>query len=417
MTTQVPSDNVGCLGRLLPGRSKKRISPATPSVSPDEPSPPAEIVQGEHCVDVPPSGQSLPERQDLRVKYPVIAADGTFQTWGQSTQPLTGDLREMWSIGQHLRVRVTGGSDPLRQRVRDIALEWTRHANIVFEFVGANDPADIRVEINSGGRSWSALGRQATQWWRFDSPTMMIGLEGTPATDERWRRVVLHEFGHALGMIHEHQAPGAPYEWNKEVVYDEMKTWSKEEVDRNIFEKYDGPTTTNSVYDPDSIMHYWIPDHWIKSGSPVVKPNNNLSPTDIDLIEQWYPFAPDPSRPNGVLRTGDDCDEIQFSVEYATIDMNRVQVRLEAAPRVKWWKKVSVPTVGGGRTNLEIQDGRVADVEMNAGSVDLTRPLGFGKAKEFGIKTDLSFTWPSQALLGGTRLTLRWVRESCSQRP
>ena len=33
------------------------------------------------------------------------------------------------------------------------------------------------------------------------------------------RRVVLHEFGHALGLIHEHQNPkGGGIEWNRDAV-------------------------------------------------------------------------------------------------------------------------------------------------------------------------------------------------------
>ena len=53
-----------------------------------------------------------------------------------------------------------------------------------------------------------------------------------------------HEFGHALGMIHEHQNPAAQGEipWDKPKVYAyyAQQGWSKDDVDTNIFEVYDG---------------------------------------------------------------------------------------------------------------------------------------------------------------------------------
>ena len=36
--------------------------------------------------------------------------------------------------------------------------------------------------------------------------------------DDELRRVVLHEFGHALGLIHEHQNPEGGIEWNEPAV-------------------------------------------------------------------------------------------------------------------------------------------------------------------------------------------------------
>jgi hypothetical protein len=43
-------------------------------------------------------------------------------------------------------------------------------------------------------------------------------LANTP--DQEYSRVVLHEFGHALGAIHEHQHPAAGIPWDKPKVYE-----------------------------------------------------------------------------------------------------------------------------------------------------------------------------------------------------
>ena len=66
-----------------------------------------------------------------------------------------------------------------------------------------------------------------------NEPTMNYGWLAPDNDDEEGPRVVTHEFGHALGCIHEHQNPPGLI-WNKRVVYEYyMKppnNWTKEEV-------------------------------------------------------------------------------------------------------------------------------------------------------------------------------------------
>jgi serralysin len=41
-------------------------------------------------------------------------------------------------------------------------------------------------------------------------PTMNYGWMTPDSSDDEVHRVVAHEFGHALGLIHEHQNPDTP---------------------------------------------------------------------------------------------------------------------------------------------------------------------------------------------------------------
>jgi hypothetical protein len=112
-------------------------------------------------------------------------------------------------------------------------------------------------------------------------------------TDEdEWERVVVHEFGHALGCIHEHQSPSEHLKWNKTAVYKAFSGppnfWSKEEIDFNVLQKYSRKGMTYSIFDPESIMLYQFDgslftDH---KGTPL---NTHLSKLDKQMITRMYP--------------------------------------------------------------------------------------------------------------------------------
>lgn len=72
----------------------------------------------------------------------------------------------------------------------------------------ADPKADIRVSFNPKTGSYSAIGIAAKDPSRDGQATLNLGWikEGAEFTNEN-RGVTLHEFGHALGLLHEHQSP------------------------------------------------------------------------------------------------------------------------------------------------------------------------------------------------------------------
>jgi hypothetical protein len=108
-----------------------------------------------------------------------------------------------------------------------------------------------------------------------------------PATSLReYQRVVRHEFGHALGMIHEHQNPAAqgqiPWDKQKVYAYYAQQGWSQADVDSNIFDVYTEDSTNHTAFDATSIMEYAIPDS-LTVGSYAIGWNTEFSPADIDF--------------------------------------------------------------------------------------------------------------------------------------
>ena len=105
--------------------------------------------------------------------------------------------------------------------------------------------------------------------------------------------IALHEFGHAIGMVHEHQNPKSnPIQWNKTEVIKDLSgppnNWNVAQIEQNVFQRYGINQTNGSSFDPNSIMIYEIPARWTTNGYSVEAPEK-LSSIDKQLAAYWYP--------------------------------------------------------------------------------------------------------------------------------
>ena len=194
-----------------------------------------------------------------------------------------------WTKGSTVTIKLMGGSEYVRRKVRQYANEWTRHANLKFRYV-SNGRADIRVSFVQNGSSWSVIGKQALQVNQNEA-TMNFGWLNDRTPEYEFRRTILHEFGHALGLLHEHQNPSGGIPWDLDAVYNHYwrtQGWNQQTTYHNVVQKVSRNSTQFSQYDPQSIMHYPVSAS-LTNGEYQVGINQNLSPTDIQFIREIYP--------------------------------------------------------------------------------------------------------------------------------
>jgi serralysin len=197
----------------------------------------------------------------------------------------------VWPRGTTITIKFLEGDPSLTRRVAVVARDWTGPgmANLRFQLVESGD-ADIRVAFQQGRGSWSYIGTQCRNIDKA-SPTMNYGWLAPSSPDDEVRRVVLHEFGHAIGLIHEHQNPNHPIQWNRDAVTQDLSgppnNWDEQKIQTNMFAKYDLAGVIATPVDQDSIMMYPIPSSWTLDGFSAGM-NRELSSQDKELIRKVY---------------------------------------------------------------------------------------------------------------------------------
>ncbi len=217
------------------------------------------------------------------------------------------DPLKTWDNGSTLAVCFV---DPapvgIRQRIAAAAAEWTRWANLTFDFGDPPAPRmcdtarvyDITIGFGRDG-SASLVGIDS----RDKVPSMNLGHFDDPTNaalqDPReFNRIVLHEFGHAIGLEHEFQSPNgmcnAKLDWDKaRAFYRQHMGWSGADVDSNLKTiNTHGRSLLVSPYDVKSIMQYALPAEVFSDGTAdpcYTARTYELSPTDKIWVGRMYP--------------------------------------------------------------------------------------------------------------------------------
>ena len=159
--------------------------------------------------------------------------------------------------------------------------------NLKLNFVEGTQ-GDIRISTSADIKGdWSIIGTGALTV-PANEPTMHLDLN---KTEEMFKMNILHEFGHALGLRHEHKHPDRTLDFNLPRMYELYKkqfNFDKVEVYEQILQKLNPADIIASDYDPTSIMHYNLSRLvlWKQKSTGY---NAKLSNHDKALLQSIYP--------------------------------------------------------------------------------------------------------------------------------
>ena len=181
----------------------------------------------------------------------------------------------LWTPGQTINIAFLDGTDEQKEYTEHHARFWLEFANLEFNFESSLEDSDIRISF-AGDGAWSYIGTIAKHA-DADKPTMNLGfLEGKFIDGVFYDRIVIHEVGHALGLIHGHTHPDANIPWS-----DPREEWTYEQPP-------EGYNLALTEYDPDSVMTYPVrQDQTI--GHRVINLNFKISNGDGEWMRKYYP--------------------------------------------------------------------------------------------------------------------------------
>lgn len=199
-----------------------------------------------------------------------------------------------WDLGSTLVIRFLDGGSDLHGLVEQHARQWAPLTGLTFQFIGPNDvkPSHVRVAFTAGqgvrAEEFSSLIGRDALIDRMGRPTVKLGFTPRVLQDPKdARRLILHEFGHAIGLLHEHQNPAARIRFNAGALVQEYAKfgWTPAMVQSNIIDRLNPAAVEHTAFDDKSVMLYAFDSRF---ATPETRTNTEISALDKQLVRKMY---------------------------------------------------------------------------------------------------------------------------------
>jgi hypothetical protein len=285
---------IAVIGLILIGQSRESYSQQVP---PEPHRHPGNFAKVEQMVDDISSEQSASAEEKVR-SFGYIMAN---LKWPQNT-PITICFLQP-------AVPNETSSPETINRIVGLMQQWVQpgFANLKLDF-GSPDSwrrcspgvaSDIRIGFDpnsSNGPRWSIVGHdlgaaadQPTANFYFDHN--MLAAASNSSLGYYFRYTILHETGHALGFIHEHQGGNCDGEFNFQKLY-QYYGWTEKMINDNFRHLSDPKVAELTPYCRGSVMNYVVdPAYYIKGAASIcyTPPVSQLAECDQKTAAVAYP--------------------------------------------------------------------------------------------------------------------------------
>jgi hypothetical protein len=285
-----------------------------------------------------PIMEALPDRLQARIELRDRSLRNAVSDHAGGFSPrFILNLTKKWKVGQTITVAFKGGDSTLHAKIADAVSEWTKHANLKFDFGKTTtgsfrtwSPSDqayaaqIRVSFDQSGY-YSLVGNDSVNKAVVRTGEESLNLEGfDQQLPGDWKAVAQHEFGHAIGFEHEHQSPVAPcdFRFDDDPGYNPTtdtfgqfipdsnsrrpglytllggppNNWPQAVVDFNLKQLPESHAYEVGPFDKKSIMKYFFESWMFMSGSASAcftgDENLTISAGDKQGAAKVYPATP-----------------------------------------------------------------------------------------------------------------------------
>lgn len=251
-------------------------------------------------------------QEDVQDARNLLQMDGALLATGNRDRYLSA-ISDLYKPVTNRAVKVCfkGQVTAVRKRIADAARGWqVPGSSLTFDFgengqyrdCAAGVLSDVRIGFNGRG-NWSLIGREADMVRQSTRMTMNFDSQSDwKAMDaDQLRRIVQHEFGHAIGLYHEHQNPRAnctaQLRWDKivEVFGGPEYNLTEEYLRANFTAQLKAEASViASKFDEYSIMLYFLPAEILVGGKDSTcwhEENTKISKDDMAAVRRSFPAS------------------------------------------------------------------------------------------------------------------------------